>query len=167
MINKLISYNNFKLLLNVNSKLPIQIGHQINECAKASRSSKCLADILFINLSKYHNRPPSNANKNVNSIKSFSCSNKPSTQTQRYQFRSNNAHHSNDNRILIKRIYNTESTKPGANESLGSTSTSTQAQSLSIFKRFKEAYKQHGKVLIYCHIVLCCGWIVGFYFLSN
>jgi hypothetical protein len=40
-------------------------------------------------------------------------------------------------------------------------------QSLSIFKRFKEAYKQHGKVLIYCHITTCFGWIIGFFLLSK
>ena len=37
----------------------------------------------------------------------------------------------------------------------------------SIFKRFKEAYKQHGKILLWCHVITCCGWIVGFFLLSE
>ena len=43
----------------------------------------------------------------------------------------------------------------------------TPQQSASIFTRFKEAYKQHGKVLVCCHLVLCVGWITGFYILST
>ena len=37
----------------------------------------------------------------------------------------------------------------------------------SIFKRFKEAYKQHGKILIWCHVVTCCGWITGLFVLAK
>jgi hypothetical protein len=37
----------------------------------------------------------------------------------------------------------------------------------SIFKRFKDAYKQHGKILIWCHFVTCFGWIVGFFLLAQ
>lgn len=44
---------------------------------------------------------------------------------------------------------------------------STQQPKLSIFKRFKEAYKQHGKVLIYCHLINCSGWMVGLFFLAK
>lgn len=44
---------------------------------------------------------------------------------------------------------------------------STKAQTLSIFQRFKEAYKQHGKILIYCHIITCCGWFAGFFVLAE
>lgn len=36
-----------------------------------------------------------------------------------------------------------------------------------IFKRFKAAYKQHGKVLLACHVVLCGFWFTGFYFLAD
>ena len=43
------------------------------------------------------------------------------------------------------------------------TTSGGQQQSLSIFKRFKEAYKQHGKVLIYCHLTTCVGWMIGFF----
>ena len=46
-------------------------------------------------------------------------------------------------------------------------STKGEAGNLSIFKRFKEAYKQHGKILIWCHVVTCCGWIVAFYCLAR
>lgn len=46
----------------------------------------------------------------------------------------------------------------------GTTSTTT---SIGIFKRFKEAYKQHGKVLIACHVLTSIGWYVGFFFLSK
>lgn len=43
----------------------------------------------------------------------------------------------------------------------------TQQKSASIFKRFKEAYKQHGKILIWTHAITCCGWITGFFMLSK
>jgi hypothetical protein len=48
-----------------------------------------------------------------------------------------------------------------------STESETVKPKEGIFKRFKSAYKQHGKVLIYTHIVTCCGWITGFYLLSQ
>lgn len=38
-----------------------------------------------------------------------------------------------------------------------------QSQSLSIFKRFKEAYRQHGKILIWVHVLTCMGWMTGFF----
>jgi hypothetical protein len=42
----------------------------------------------------------------------------------------------------------------------------TQVQ-LSIFKRFKEAYKKHGKVIVIIHLGLCVVWVTCFYFLSK
>ncbi|CAF0969037.1 unnamed protein product [Brachionus calyciflorus] len=42
-----------------------------------------------------------------------------------------------------------------------------QTGSLSIFKRFKEAYKQHGKILLWCHFISCWGWVIGFFFLAK
>ena len=36
-----------------------------------------------------------------------------------------------------------------------------------IFKRFKEAYKQHGKILIAVHFTSGAGWIFGFFLLSQ
>jgi hypothetical protein len=48
-----------------------------------------------------------------------------------------------------------------------STPAEQQQVKLSIFKRFKEAYKQHGKILIWTHVFACCGWIVGLFFLSK
>lgn len=50
--------------------------------------------------------------------------------------------------------------QPLANES-------AKAQTFSIFQRFKQAYKQHGKILIYCHILTCCGWFAGFFVLAE
>lgn len=40
-------------------------------------------------------------------------------------------------------------------------------QSSSIFKRFKEAYKQHGKILIAVHFTTGAGWVFGFFLLSK
>ena len=37
----------------------------------------------------------------------------------------------------------------------------------SIFKRFKDAYRKHGKVLLYIHFSTCICWIIGFYFLAK
>lgn len=37
----------------------------------------------------------------------------------------------------------------------------------SIFKRFKEAYNKHGKVLIAVHIVTSCSWVTSFFILSS
>jgi len=37
----------------------------------------------------------------------------------------------------------------------------------SVFERFKDAYKQHGKVLIAVHIVTSCTWVTSFFILSN
>lgn len=37
----------------------------------------------------------------------------------------------------------------------------------NIFKRFKIAYKQHGKILIICHLISSWGWIVSFFFLAK
>lgn len=48
-----------------------------------------------------------------------------------------------------------------------STTTTTTTTSMGIFKRFKEAYKQHGKILIACHVLTSIGWYVGFFFLSK
>lgn len=42
-----------------------------------------------------------------------------------------------------------------------------QPKQQSIFKRFKDAYKQHGKIFIWCHVLTCVGWIVGFFTLSK
>ena len=39
--------------------------------------------------------------------------------------------------------------------------------STSIFKRFKEAYKQHGKILIAVHFTTGAGWVFGFFLLSK
>ena len=56
----------------------------------------------------------------------------------------------------------------GRNEATPTNSEAVAGQvKLSIFKRFKEAYKQHGKILIWTHVVTCCGWIVGLFFLSK
>lgn len=38
---------------------------------------------------------------------------------------------------------------------------------MSLFARFKDAYKKHGKVLIITHIILSCGWFGGFYWLAE
>lgn len=61
------------------------------------------------------------------------------------------------------------STSPHVNETPINTITEATAkqQSLNIFKRFKEAYKQHGKILIWCHVATCCGWFAGFFLLSK
>jgi hypothetical protein len=40
-------------------------------------------------------------------------------------------------------------------------------QQLGIFKRFKDAYKKHGKVLIICHVTTCIGWVIGLYLLAE
>lgn len=76
--------------------------------------------------------------------------------------------------IKFNKIHNTPIKEPNTSSKATSTTATTVAEqqavnatSLSIFKRFKEAYKAQGKVLIYCHIVTCCGWMVGFYFLSK
>lgn len=37
----------------------------------------------------------------------------------------------------------------------------------SIFKRFKDAYKQHGKILVTCHFISSWGWIISFFFLAK
>lgn len=52
-------------------------------------------------------------------------------------------------------------------ESAAKEAVPKQKESNSIFKRFKDAYKQHGKVLIYVHITTCCGWITGLFFLAK
>lgn len=59
------------------------------------------------------------------------------------------------------------SNKPSNGEATLNTQKLAEEKSLSIFKRFKEAYKQHGKILIWCHVITCCGWITGFFFLSK
>lgn len=38
---------------------------------------------------------------------------------------------------------------------------------LSVFKRFKDAYRQHGKVIIFIHIGNCMLWITGLYILAK
>ena len=38
---------------------------------------------------------------------------------------------------------------------------------MSLFARFKDAYKKHGKVLIITHVILSCGWFGGFYWLAE
>lgn len=43
----------------------------------------------------------------------------------------------------------------------------TEAAKKSIFKRFKDAYKQHGKVLIYVHVATSISWVLSFFALSH
>ncbi len=66
-----------------------------------------------------------------------------------------------------EKFYSSEVNKSSESLSAEQNAIKSEQQSLSIFKRFKEAYKQHGKVLIYCHITTCFGWIIGFFFLSK
>jgi hypothetical protein len=42
-----------------------------------------------------------------------------------------------------------------------------QQNQMNIFKRFKDAYRKHGKVLILVHLVSSVGWISSFYVLSK
>lgn len=42
-----------------------------------------------------------------------------------------------------------------------------QTGSVSIFKRFKDAYKQHGKILVGCHFISSWGWVISFFFLAK
>lgn len=53
------------------------------------------------------------------------------------------------------------------NSTNASNTVVNQTGSISIFKRFKEAYKQHGKILIWCHFISCWGWVIGFFFLAK
>lgn len=86
---------------------------------------------------------------------------------------------------LVKRLFNTSSTTSKASKPppppLAESSASapkvlpksseaelkTTTTTSGIFQKFKEAYKQHGKILLYCHIITCCGWITGFFFLAK
>jgi hypothetical protein len=61
----------------------------------------------------------------------------------------------------------TSSTNTIKSSSSPTTSATTTTTSIGIFKRFKEAYKQHGKILIACHVLTSIGWYVGFFFLSK
>lgn len=45
--------------------------------------------------------------------------------------------------------------------------STARAETMSIFKRFKAAYKQHGKILIWTHLVTSVGWITGFFMLAE
>lgn len=58
----------------------------------------------------------------------------------------------------------TTESKPGAEKSAKTTAA---AGTVSIFKRFKEAYKQHGKILIWTHLVTSVGWTCGFLLLAR
>ena len=51
--------------------------------------------------------------------------------------------------------------------SSNSEKVSEEVKNKSIFSRFKDAYKQHGKVLIYCHIASSFGWVFSFFALSH
>ncbi len=76
---------------------------------------------------------------------------------------------SNNFKLIDKRFKNL-STRENfySSETSSAASRSVQeASQKSIFKRFKDAYKQHGKVLIYVHIATCFGWIIGFFALSK
>lgn len=54
-----------------------------------------------------------------------------------------------------------------AREGATTVTQSPAAETASIFKRFKEAYKQHGKILICTHAVTSIGWYSGFFMLSK
>ena len=150
MINKLLFCQNFKLLLNNSQPL-------ISNIAKTNTIKSNVSNIIFANLT-------SSSNKSLKNVKFYNIK----ESNHRFKSRSTeNFRLINDNKILLKRVYNTGSNPIESKTPTINANTTTQAQSLSIFKRFKEAYKQHGQVLIYTHIVLCCGWIVGFYFLST
>lgn len=83
------------------------------------------------------------------------------------------------NRLIDKRSRNINSrenyfssginnkAKDAASNSTSTTAEAQQASSKSILKRFKDAYKQHGKVLIAVHVVASFGWIFSFFALAK
>jgi hypothetical protein len=152
-MNKIIFCQNFKFILNNSQPL---IGK--NFIANHNSIKSNVSNIIFASLTKSSNKNLKDSNFKFFNIKDSN---------QRFKSRSTEKL-PNDNKILLKRVYNTGSNPVQETKTpTPSTATTTEAQSKSIFKRFKEAYKQHGQVLIYTHIVLCCGWIVSFYFLST
>lgn len=156
MLNKILLCKNPRFFIGSNSKQLINcsLNHNQNKFIKSN-----INNIIFVNITRYSHKNIKYSNFKLNNISYYKES------YQRFKSRSaNNFQLINDNKILLKRVYNTE---VNSNETKTSATATSQGQSLSIFKRFKDAYKQHGKILIYTHIVLCCGWIVGFYFLST
>lgn len=71
-----------------------------------------------------------------------------------------------DQKSLTLKPNASQSSKPTESAAAKTPPSSTTEQA-SIFKRFKEAYKQHGMVLIATHMVTSVGWITGFYMLSK
>lgn len=67
--------------------------------------------------------------------------------------------------LTLKPSASQQPSKP--TESAAAKTPSSTTEQASIFKRFKEAYKQHGMVLIGTHMVTSVGWITGFYMLSK
>lgn len=70
-------------------------------------------------------------------------------------------------KLIDKRLKNLSSRENWFSSEVTKPKIPEEAASKSIFKRFKDAYKQHGKVLIYVHIATCFGWVLGFFALSN
>ncbi len=126
----------------------------------ASRKSKF--QLIKSSLFATKNFNSFSTNKNSSLIIPANSAINPTTQI-RYQSKSNNI------KLIDKRFKNLNS-----RENFFSSETSTKASKnfqdvsqKSIFRRFKDAYKQHGKVLIYVHITTCFGWIIGFFALSK
>ncbi len=78
------------------------------------------------------------------------------------------------NRLIDKRTKNLVSRENyfsseinKAKETIANNTQAAEASSLSIFKRFKDAYKQHGKVLVGVHILASFGWIFSFFALAK
>lgn len=98
---------------------------------------------------------------------------KHTIRTSQIQYQNNTI----SNRLIDKRSRNIVSREnyfsSGTNKAKDTTGTSSttaeaqEASSKSIFKRFKDAYKQHGKVLIAVHIMASFGWIFSFFALAK
>lgn len=79
----------------------------------------------------------------------------------------------NNNQALQNKTNPNVNTKPpsetpNANATAAETPQKTLKEAeMSLFAKFKDAYKKHGKVLIITHVILSCGWAVGFYALAQ
>lgn len=71
-------------------------------------------------------------------------------------------------KLIDKRFRNLISRESFSSEvSKSNIAEKSEASKKSIFKRFKDAYKQHGKVLIYVHVATSISWVISFFALSH
>ena len=113
-----------------------------------------LSKKLFISNSKYLSQ-------------SFSKNNKIKNLLTSTRFLRNNTEKNENFKSQAIRNYanlNIKQCQQNSNNILPPIETTAQ---LSIFMRFKEAYKKHGKVIVFIHLGLCVVWVYGFYILSK